>query len=96
MASQKPKQRVLERQPTCDEEQTKALIACCNERLVDAADIMKGEFLPKLAEENIPCFQELAPEQEVALARVLRWGSACSDSGGGKLVQEALASAYKN
>jgi len=95
MASRQPKQRGLERKPTCDEDQTRALIACASVRQVEADDIMKGKFLPKLAEENIPCYEELAPGREVAPARRLKWASACSGSGGDKLVQKAMAAAYK-
>ena len=95
MASRQPKQRGLERKPTCDEDQTRALVACSNARQVEADDIMKGNFLPKLAEENIPCYEKLAPGREVAPARRLKWASACSGSGGDKLVQKAMAAAYR-
>ena len=95
MPSSQPKQRGLKRKPTCDETQTRSLVESCGARQVVADDIMKGLFLPKLAEENIPCYEVLAPGRKVAPARRLKWGSACSGSGGDKLVQKAMAAAYK-
>ena len=94
-SSRQPKKRSLGRKPTCDEDQTKAIKARSSARQVKADDIMNGEFLPKLAEENIQCFRELAPNREVGPARKLRWASACSGSGADKVVQKAMASAYK-
>ena len=88
-------QRELQRQPTCDPDQLQLLVRSCSERQVSAKDIMSGDFLSKLASENVGAFLNLAPSRQVAPARKLTWASACSGSGGDKLVQAAMASAYK-
>ena len=91
-----PRQRDLRRQPTCDPCQLKLLVGRGSKRQVAASDIMNGEFLPKLASENVGAFLELAPSRQVAPARQLTRASACSGSGGDKLVQRAMASAYQS
>ena len=88
--------RVLQRQPTCDAGTLASVAKRASLLQVSASDIMNGDFLPKLAVENIGAFTELAPSREVAPARVLTWASACSGSGGDKVVQAAMASAYKS
>lgn len=89
-------QRSLRREPTCDAATLDAAVLRWGACQVSAEAIMNGDFLPQMAAAHVQAFAELAPGREVAPVRTLTWASACSGSGGDKLVQRAMATAYNN